>query len=233
MIAQIAYTNSNCRDLWEMFIKQNRRHTQMPLYMVSDVQPENCGYEDVLIYQNSDPYYKVWSDAVQKFGGEYFIYLQEDFLLYADVNQQKIDEFVEFLKKHPEYSFVRLLKSGSLGSKKLADDLYEIEASNSNIFAMQATIWRSTDYQKLMNVTKESRWLETSNYRDKMIAMNMKGAYYYGGESRIGKMHYDSRVYPYIATALVRGNWDMSEYGMKLGNILAEHHIDLNRRGII
>lgn len=233
MIAQIAYTNSNCRDLWEMFITQNRRHCNMPLYMISDVKPDVFGYDDALIYQNSDPYFQVWINAVERFGGDYFIYLQEDFVLYADVNQEKIDEYIEFLRNHHEYSFVRLLKSGQLYNTKLTNTLYEIESTNINIFAMQATIWRSVDYIRLMATVRDSKWLETSDYRNKMIAMNMKGVYHYDGEERGGRNHHNTKVYPYTATALVRGKWDMGEYGPQLGKLLSEYKIDLNKRGII
>jgi len=233
MITQIAYTNSNCQDLWEMFIKENRKHTQMPLYMISDKAPENHGYEDVFIYKNEDPYYKVWIDAAQKFGGEYFIYLQEDFVLYDDVNQQKIDEYVEFLQNNPKYSFVRLLKSGYLYDKKLTQTLFELECTNLSVFAMQATIWRTADYIKLMSLVKDPKWLETEKYRDKMIALNMDGAYHYNGEEMGGQMHNNTSVYPYIATALIRGQWNMGEYGNQLTKILPEYNIDINKRGIL
>ena len=234
MVAQIAYTNSNCQDLWEMFIKQNRRHCNMPLYMISDKKPDIFGYDEVSTYQNTDPYYKVWIDAVQKFGGEYFIYLQEDFILYDDVNQKKIDEYVEFLKNHPEYSFVRLLKSGNLYNKQLSPTLYEIECINMNVFAMQTTIWRSIDYVRLMAFVKSNGWLETdADYRNKMIALNMNGAYHYDSELKRGSNHYDSNVYPYIATALVKGKWDMTEYGNQLNKILPEYNIDVNKRGTL
>lgn len=233
MVAQVAYTNSNCRDLWEMFITQNRKHCSMPLYMISDVKPEILGVDDVLIYQNSDPYYKVWIDAVERFGGEYFIYLQEDFVLYGDVKQEKIDEYVEFLRNHHEYSFVRLLKSGHLYDKKLSNTLYEIESTNMNIFSMQATIWRTVDYVRLMSLVRDPKWLETEEYRNKMIALNMNGVYHYNGEERGGKVHNNTSVYPYVATALVRGKWNMGEYGGQLGPMLSEYKIDLNKRGII
>lgn len=233
MVRQIAYTNSKCEDLWEMFITQNRRHCNMPLYMISDKKPDVFGYDDAHIYENSEPYYKVWIDALQKFGEDYFIYLQEDFVLYADVNQEKIDEYVEFLKNNPKYSFVRLLKSGQLYDKKLTDTLYEIESTNLNVFAMQATIWRTADYIRLLDAVRDSKWFETPVYRDKMIALNMSGVYHYNGEERGGKHHHNTRVYPYIATALVRGMWDMGEYGPQLGKLLTEYKVDLNKRGII
>lgn len=233
MIAQLAYTNSNCSDLWEAFIKENRKYTKMPLYMISDKVPENHGYEDVMVYDNNAPYYQVWIDAAQKFGGEYFIYLQEDFILYGDVNQEKINEYVEFLKNNPQYSFVRLLKSGRLYNKQLAPTLYEIESTNLNVFAMQPTIWRTADYVRLMSLVRDVKWFETPIYREKMIALNMNGVYHYNGEEIGGQVHYNTNVYPYVATALVRGKWNMSEYGAQLSKVFGEYNIDVNKRGIL
>ena len=47
-----------------------------------------------------------------------------------------------------------------------------------------------------------------------------------------GGNHYDSNVYPYIATALVRGKWNINEYPNELGNILKNYNIEINKRGI-
>jgi hypothetical protein len=233
MVVQIAYTNSNCQDIWEMFIKQNRKHTDIPLYMISDKLIDDIEPKNQLIYLNSDPYYQVWIDSVQKFGGEYFIYLQEDFVLYNDVNEEKINEYVDFLKNNPQYSFVRLLRSGNLYNKKLSDSLFEIESTNINVFAMQATIWRSVDYIRLLSLVKGREWWEYEEYRNRMIALNMQGVYHYNGEERGGVMHNNTIVYPYIATALVKGKWNVGEYGNHLNKMFDEYNIDVNKRGII
>jgi len=228
---QVAYTNSNCADLWSAFQNQIKKHSNIPLYMISDKEVDNINLSGMFIYNNEDPYYKVWSDALQRFGSEYFIYLQEDFFLYQDVNQDKINEYVEFLKKNPEYSFVRLIKSGQLGDIKISDTLYEIESSNPFIFAMQATIWRTTDYISLTEAVKEAKWLETSKYTYTMNRMCIKGAYHYDNEPKRGDNHWDSNVYPYIATALVKGKWDISEYPNELTPILNQNSINANKRG--
>jgi hypothetical protein len=233
MIIQVAYTNSNCSDLWEMFIKQNRKHTKIPLFIISDKEIKNYGYDDMFLYSNDKPYYKVWVDALEKFNSEYFIYLQEDFILYDNVNENKINEYVEFLENNTEYSFIRLIKSGQLNDKLLYPTLYEIESANPNIFSMQATIWKTSDYIKIMNSVRDNKWLENENYRKKMIELNMKGSYYYGNEIKRGMNHYDTNIYPYIATALVRGKWNISEYNIELSDILSSYNIDINKRGIL
>lgn len=230
---QVTYTNSNCSDLWDTFQKQTKKHTDLPLYMISDKEVNNINLSGLFIYNNEDPYYKVWVDALSTFNSEYFIYLQEDFFLYQDVDKNKLNEYLEFLKNNPNYSFVRLLKSGDLGKTKLSDTLYEIESTNPFIFAMQATIWRTSDYIALMKRVKSFNWLENEDYSRSMINMNMKGVYHYNNEPKRGLNHYDSNVYPYIATALVKGKWITSEYNETLTNILKENNIDINKRGTI
>jgi hypothetical protein len=230
---QVAYTNTNCSDLWGVFQNQTKKHSNIPLYMISDKEVDNINLSGIFIYNNEDPYYKVWVNALQRFNSDYFIYLQEDFLLYQDVIQDKIDEYVNFLKNNPEYSFVRLIKSGQLSGTKLSGTLYEIESSNPFIFAMQATIWRTEDYIRLMESVKENKWLETSEYTHVMNRMGMKGAYHYDNEPKRGGNHFDTNVYPYIATALVKGKWIMSEYYRELSPMLIENNIDQNKRGII
>lgn len=232
-MVQVAYTNTNCSDLWNTFQNQIKKHTNIPLYMISDKEVENINISDMFIYDNKDPYYKVWINALKKFDCEYFIYLQEDFFLYDNVNEDKLNEYVNFLKNNPDYSFVRLIKSGQLGDIKLSDTLFEIEPSNPFVFAMQATIWRTSDYIALMEAVKEDKWLETSKYTHTMNNMGIKGAYHYDNEPKRGGNHYDTNVYPYIATALVKGRWIMSEYSKELSPILIENNIDQNKRGII
>jgi hypothetical protein len=229
---QVAYTNSNCSDLWEIFQKQTIKHCKIPLFLISDKEPKNFGYTDLYIYNNNEPYYKVWIDALKKFNSEYFIYLQEDFFIYDDVNQKKLYEYLEFLKSNKEYSFIRLLKSGNLKNKKIKDTLYEIESTNQNIFSMQSTIWRTEDYVKLLDYVKDSKWFENENYGKAAITLNIKGLYHYNDEPKRGGAHYDTDVYPYIATALVKGKWNLNEYENELTPILNDYKIKIEERGI-
>jgi hypothetical protein len=231
-LIQVAYSNSKCSDIWEMFIKQNNKHTRIPLYMICDVQPEITGVFDYYIYSNSEPYYMSWSLALNKFNPEYFIYLQEDFILYNNVNEAKILEYLQFLKRNPQYSFVRLIRSGNLNVNHVESTLFSIESSNQNIFSMQPTIWRTSDYLKLINLVRSNVWYDEDSYRSVMDAWKMMGVYHYDGENKRGKNHYDTNVYPYIATALVKGKWNVSEYTQEMSGLISEYNINVNIRGI-
>lgn len=188
-------------------------------------------YDNCMIYDESTPYYQVWIDGINKFSPDYFIYLQEDFILYDSVDDDAIDRYVSFLEENKDYSFVRLLRVDSFKGKKIEGNLYEVEPSNKNVFAMQPTIWRSSDYIRLLEATKEPKWLETPNYRNQMIKMGMKGAYHYDGEKKGGSHHYNSNVYPYIATAIIKGKWNLKEYNEELMQMFEEYHIDPLIRG--
>ena len=229
---QVVYTNSKCSDLWNMFIEQNKIHLGWPIFFITDKLIPNFSEKNQYVYKDSDNYSEVWIKVLNMLNVEQFIYLQEDFILYDNVNIIKLNEYSEFLKKS-DYSFVRLIKSGQLGNTKLSDTLYEIEPSNPFIFAMQATIWKTKDYIKLMETVKEDKWLETPEYARIMNLINMKGSYHYDNEPKRGGNHFDTNVYPYIATALVKGKWIMSEYDEELSPILDKNNIDKNKRGIV
>lgn len=227
---QVVYTNSNCDDVFIPFYNQNKKHCNLPLYAISDYDILT-DVDGIHKYSNNEEYYKVWVDALTKFNSEFFIYLQEDFFLYNDVKEEILETYKNQLKDS-KYSFVRLLKSGVLGNKKVFKNLYEIEPMNENIFSMQATIWKTEDYIELMNIVKSAGWLETdANYRYNMIIMGMYGLYHYDSEEKTGINHHESNVYPYIATAVIKGLWNFSEYEKVLKNILVKNDIDSNIRG--
>ena len=227
---QIAYTNSNCKDVLLPFIKQNRKHTKLPLYLISDYDVSGMDIDGYYNYNNDEPYYKVWCNAIKEFKTKTFIYLQEDFYLYDNVKEDKLREYEKQLL-NTDYSFVRLLKSGALSDKSIFDKLYEIESNNIDIFSMQATIWKSDDYIKIMESVKDSKWLENSRYREHIMELGLKGLYHFDNERKVGKAHHDSNVYPYIATAVVRGQWNYKEYEKELKPILEENNVDEKIRG--
>jgi hypothetical protein len=216
-----------------MFYEQNRKFCSYPLYLLSDVPHNGKKYKNIYIYKNTQPYWKTWVQTLEDINPEFFIYLQEDFVLYDKVNEEKINEYKEFLKENPKYSFVRLLKSGSLQSVQASQTLFDIESDNQNIFSMQPTIWRTSDFIKLYKEVKASKWFENETYVQKCIELNIKGLYHYNNEQKRGQNHYDTDVYPYIATALVKGKWNTSEYSEELNPLLNTYNVNKEIRGTI
>lgn len=230
-MVQVVYTNSNCSDLWEMFIKQNQKHSNLPLFFITDKLIPNFPEDSQYVYNEEDNYSDVWISVLKKINTEFFIYLQEDFILYDDVKIDKVNEYTEILK-NSDYSFVRLIKSGEV-NQKVTGTLYEISSNNPFIFAMQTTIWKTNNYINILENVHEEKWLETDKYYKYMFSNNIKGLCHYDNEPKRGANHYDSDIYPYIATALVKGKWVMSEYYNELTKLLKEYNINQDNRGII
>ena len=72
-----------------------------------------------------------------------------------------------------------------------------------------------------------------------MKTLGMKGCYIYNGEPKRGSLHYDSEIFPYIATALVGhslggpSRWLYKHYQTELEILLKEYNIDPMVRGIL
>jgi hypothetical protein len=214
-----------------MFINQQEKLSNIPIFFISDVPVKN--YESkTFIYSNDEDYYSVWVKTLDSLNFDYFIYLQEDFVLYDNVNNDKINEYVDFLKNNKYHSFVRLLKCGSVGDKKISNTLYDIGENSIDLFAMQPTIWKKDKFVELMNDVKSKIWLENSDYILSMKKNKIFGVYHYENEKKRGLNHFDSTVYPYIATALVRGKWNMSEYPTELGILIEKYKINKLIRGV-
>jgi hypothetical protein len=62
--------------------------------------------------------------------------------------------------------------------------------------------------------------------------MNLKGLYYYADEPKRGQSHYDSSIFPYIASALVGGKWNLREYEQELVELIDKYKIDIEIRGV-
>jgi len=62
--------------------------------------------------------------------------------------------------------------------------------------------------------------------------LNLKSCYYFESkEDKRGLFHWDSNIYPYIATAVVKGKWDYECYPEELDKLLHDYGIDPDIRG--
>lgn len=227
-VISIVYTNSEYSDAMGVFEQQYRRHCDIPLYKISDYQSDH-------IYSNNEPYYRHWIEALENIREDYFIYNQDDFFLYADVNSQKIYELVDMLDDS-DWSYIRLIKSGiNLSTSKPdlgAENLYIIGDASHPQYAMQATIWKKQKFMEMYAKAAQAKWFECEEYNKVCRQLNIAGLYYYSGEGKRGRNHYDSTIYPYVATAIVGGQWNLGEYPSELSKILKEYQIDPCDRGI-
>ena len=61
--------------------------------------------------------------------------------------------------------------------------------------------------------------------------LGLTGLQHYSGTKKRGIHHYDSEVFPCIATAVVKGLWNISEYPEEMAKVIQEFKIDVKLRG--
>jgi len=232
MIPQVLYTNSKCSDIWEMFYNQNLKHYNTNLYIISDSDEFlNIPKERIYKYDEKEFYYESWIKGLNRFNLDTFIYLQEDFILYDNVKQDILIEYQKFLNKNDKYSFVRLIKSGyNLSNNKIYNNLFEIGWNSFPLYSMQPSIWKTKQFIKLYEKAKQQKWFECDEYEKVCKDLNIYGVYHYNEENARGG-HFDSSVYPYIATAIVKGKWNVSEYTKELTPLFEKYKIQAHKRG--
>ena len=116
-------------------------------------------------------------------------------------------------------------------------DINSIELIDFNskwIFSIQPSIWRK---DKLIKILKEnlnqSIW-KLENKSQKIIKkFGIKIGVLSGKCKQKGKSHSNSEYYPYVATALFKGKWTLSENEKELKRIFLKYKIDPNLRGFI
>lgn len=230
MIA-ICYTNSNSEDCWTPFLSRMKRHApKVRLLMVSD--KEVPGAKTVL-YSNDEPYYTHWARALKAVPDDVVLYLQEDFFLFDDVDMERVSEYAHLVSSDSELWYVKLLR-GMEKPIKAGDTLFRIHAHTTPYpWAKQPCLWKKEKLLALFENTKPNHWLdENKKFIVDWMRRNMGYALsHYDGEPKRGSNHYDSNVWPYVATGVVHGKWNTREYPKEMAAIFSEYGIDKSARG--
>jgi hypothetical protein len=123
-----------------------------------------------------------------------------------------------------------------LSCLKQIDEKYIIYTSEDYILFNQVQIlflWNTRDFQKVFEAAPATNTRMQHEPGGSAICrkLGLKGLQHYSGTQRRGIHHHDSEIFPCIATAVVKGLWNMSEYPSEMSDVVREYNIDLNLRG--
>lgn len=236
-VTLFTYTHSNCKDVWPLYAASlNEFFPELQHIIVTNEPVECIAGANFVIYADSEPYWEVICRALDLAKTNHILYMQEDYLLYDKADCSSLDRYANVLSRS-DMSFVRLIRSGDVSDIRYLDDLYSISPSSKDhmtpcVYSLQPSIWKKSIFESIHRRVKSPVFGEGVAYRDAMKELNANGLYAYNGESKRGLNHYDSKAFPYMATALIKGKWNFSEYKNELTPVLNEFGIDPNLRGI-
>ena len=187
-------------------------------------------------YEEALPYNERFAQGLSQVESKYCILHHEDMPLYGAPKIEKLEEYVRLLEEDDELHYIKLIKGGETRQipYKTSRDVFVIPHNSPYIFAVQPTIWKT---DKLRIVYEQTRVAHIREFEPKSQNVcrthHIRGAYCYNYEPQRGMHHYDSSVYPYIATAIVKGHWNISEYRNELLPLLQQYEIDMDERGAV
>lgn len=229
-------THSSCADLWPMFFGQLEKHWPGHPRVVLAVNDDAISYRDTMTYpwisacdvdhvgepkpyglrgsdelvgyKDDHPFGQQYLQGLSYVTTDYALPLLEDFILIGDVDVGAIERAIEACRPA-----VRLIESG-------ADYTY----------SFQPTVWRTN---ALLSSYVQGRRFATPWECELGLSANLPEQYRYvlpGCKGAPRGNHFDSTVFPYIATALTRGKWN-SEYADELKPLHQTYGIDAKIRG--
>ena len=227
--------HSNSKDVWDMYFGQLNKHflsliDPVPCYVISDKGANYPGHNFIIYYEN-ESYSEQYLKGLHHIETEFMFTMVDDMILYNNVNIDKMNSYISFLER-TNYDFVRLIKSGDVTENNIEDDLYEISSKAAYLYSMQATIWKTNSLVKLYEFVDVPIIRKETMFGDACRELNITGVCAYNGEDQRGKSHFDSSVFPYIATALRAGRWDFRVYPDIFPRLFEDYNINPQIRGI-
>jgi hypothetical protein len=236
-VACVTYTTSKYADVWPIHFGQLSKHLGgIKSYVFSDKgsgQKFNFKEHELIEHDDADPYFAQYLNGLNHVKEDFVIYLQDDFFLYADVVHERIEKVKQYLID-TDYDFVRMIRCGYQTplDRHTKDNFFEVDMATQDAFSMQATMWKKNSMIKLYSHVGSQKWLESEAWNVGTRQCGIKGVFTWNGEPQVGKFHYDSVTWPYVCTAIGKGQWTMDEYPEIMKRLVKEYGIDTSIRGV-
>lgn len=235
-LALITNTHSKNKELWECHVKQIQKYMDQAHYFFSDEEPDQDLGVKTVLYNPKDKFRTQFLNCLREVKEPYVLYLNEDYLLYDSPDLSKLEEYVETLKNIESLSFIRLAKGVDHFNIPFSETLWFLDCRNPYFFSQTASLWKT---EHLLKVHEHGPDLHIAGHNmseqfevaaaDVCRMLGVQGLYHHSGEPKRGMHHYDSDVFPYIGSALVKGDW-CSEYKEELTALLNYYNLDESTR---
>ena len=244
-IALVVNTISKNSDIWKPFFDSIDRYvsedffSQKYVFVDDDLLIIPQDY-DVVRYDTGRTYKEQFCSCIEAVKQEYCIYISEDYILYNTIDEIAINQLKEVLNEDSAFSFIRFMRGGVFDGpfKKYSNNLHYVPEDKEYFYTNQAALWKTKDLKKVHDLgpnlhIANKDWENSFEYQATKTCneMNMQGLFCYYGEDKRGLYHYDSKVFPHISTALVKGRWNMSEYPQEMTELIKEYKINIMNRG--
>jgi hypothetical protein len=223
----IVYTHTDMKDIWPRVFGQLKKYIgDTKVYVAVNEDDTQISDYIRIIYDDKKEYTERWKQILDKIEEETFMFMHEDMILFDKLNFQMLEKYVGYVNDEMLDS-VKLILAGDRFEQWPIDNT--LVTNQYSKFSIQPTITRKDIFKEKVNgVSPLNIWqfeeAITTTGRDFMVKI--------GGERKRGIYHYDSLVFPYIATAINKGKWNLVEYQEELNPMFEEYNINPFERGM-
>jgi hypothetical protein len=191
-------------------------------YIMCDIK---IPYDSCFLYNDSEPYSKQMIDVLNQIPTNYVIYSQEDYILFDYVKEDNIQKYIDVLDNDKKINFIRLIQSGLNNHFEIYnEDLIVIDPNIKYYFSTQITIWRKEVLKLMFELSQVQSIFDEPKNSSYLKQLGGLGLVPINKGNKVGG-HYNSYDYPYIATAKVKGKWNINEYPDELKELFKEYDI--------
>ena len=217
MITNTVYSHSSYFDVLEIFL--DRWHLFYGEEIIVFADKKYKDYETI-IYDDKLNYTDRLIQCLENTDCDILLYQHEDMFLYDEPDSKKL-KYYEDILRDTDNSFIRLTKAGACNFSKtsLSETLLNISKDSENFFAVQSTLWKRVDLIKFLKAAGSLNiWdLEWTSPNINSKA-SLSGLSHFDNEPPRGG-HFDSNMWPYVATAINKGKWNFGEYEKEFSEI--------------
>tara|TARA_R100000008_G_scaffold84861_2_gene73330 strand:+ start:115 stop:849 length:735 start_codon:yes stop_codon:yes gene_type:complete len=239
-VCLIINTFSKYSDLWPMFFDSLDVHLPFLKRYVFVDEGEPNDDSTTIHYDKNQQFRTQFLSCIDKVKEQYCIFISEDYIMYNTPRIDLLQKYKNILEEDKELTFIRFAKGIEYGEPNYNNhnDLYVLNNKLPYFYSQTAAIWRTRDLEKIFIHSDELHianldYENSFEYKATKVCekLNIRGLFCYNGEPKRGIYHHDSFVFPYIATALVKGKWNLSEYKKELTPLLKKYQINPEIRG--
>jgi hypothetical protein len=223
----IVYTHTDMKDIWPMFFGQLKKYIgDTKVYVAVNEDDTQISDYIRIIYDDKKQYTERWKEILDKIEEETFMFMHEDMILFDKINYELLEKCITYVNSDSVESIKLILAGDTFIESTIDKTLVTNEYSK---FSVQPTITRKTIFKEKVNtISPLNIWqfeeAVTTTGKDFMVRI--------GGEKKRGLYHYDSLIFPYIATAINKGKWNLIEYQEELNPMFEQYNINPFERGM-
>ncbi len=224
----VVYTHTDMKDIWPMFFGQFKKYIDdIKVYVAVNKNDETIPSDYIqLVYDDTKVYTDRWKEILPKIEEEIILFLHEDMILFDKPKFNIIEKYYNYILNNQSNSIKLILAGEQFSESDFDKSLLYNEYSK---FSIQPTIVRK---EVFLSTIESTGPLNIWNFEQAIVGTGRDYMVAIGGEKKRGLYHYDSLVFPYIATAINKGKWNYNEYQKELDELFTEYEINPFERGI-